>query len=168
MAVSVGGRTKTISPSRRQGLYTTPLYNGPEGASQTFKKGAPLVFSSGYLVVAPSAPIDTDDAIVGFAAQDGHNDSTDGTHQMPYYVAGGPHLIFEGVLIDKVAETHALVATNLGLAYAIDVDADGYWYLDENNTTKPVARIVEIVDAIGTSNGRVRFVYDLAGTIYTA
>lgn len=168
MAVSVGGASKTIQPARRQGLNTTPIYHGPEGATQTFKRGAPLIYSSGYLVIGASAPLDTDDSIVGFATHDGRNGATDGLYTATYVPAGGPHLVFIGLLIDKVAESHTLVATNLGLAYAIDVDSSGYWYLDENNTTKPVARVIELIDPVGTVNGRVAFIYDLAGTVYTA
>ena len=167
MAVVVGGATKTIQAARRQGLYATPIYTGPEGGSQTYKRGAPLIYTSGYLVVAASAPIDTGDSIVGFANEDGHN-GTAGVYTATYVVAGGPHMTFIGLLIDKVAETHTLVQTNLGLAYAIDVDSSGYWYLDENNTTNPVARVVKLLDPVGTVNGRVEFVYDLGGTIYTA
>lgn len=167
MAVSVGSAIYGIQVARRRGLYATPLYTGPEGASQTFKKGAPLIYSSGYLIIAASAPIDTGDAIVGFSTEPGHNGSA-GQYDVTYAVAGGPHVTFIGLLIDKVAESHVLAQTDLGAAYAIDVDANGYWYLDENNTTNPVARIIKLIDPVGTTNGRVEFVYDLAGTIYVA
>src|ERR1043166_4989332 len=156
MALSVS-LLKTISPSRRLGLNTTPLYSGPLGASQSFKKGAPLIYTSGYLVVAASAPIDTDDNIVGFAAEDATSGSA-GVYTM-HYVPAIPGVIFEGTLEDATNFDHALVATNLGLSYVIDTDTSSKaWFLDENTTTKGIAKIIELVDPIGTVRGKARFV----------
>jgi len=156
--------SKTIHPSQRQGLNTTPIYNGPEGATQTFKRGAPLVFTSGYLVEG-TGPIDTGDSIVGIANADAHN-TTAGAKTMGY-VPALQSIIFEGILSNSSTSSHALVATDLGLVFALAKDATSLaWYVDFFNTTNPCAVIIELVDPIGTVDGRVRFVIVDDATIY--
>lgn len=156
---------KSISGSKSLGLNGVPLFNGPEGASQTYKRGAPLIYTSGYLVVAGSAPIDTGDVVVGFATQDGRN-GTAGQYTATY-VPVIPSAIFTGVLSNKSTSSHTLVQTNLGVAYALDVDATSLaWYIDVNNTTNPVCRIVGFQDPVGTVDAVVFFMYLAAGTLY--
>lgn len=155
--------SKTIHASQRQGLMSTPIYNGPEGSSQTFKRGAPLVYSSGYLVVA-TTPIDTGDAIVGFALRDGANDTA---HSTLPYVPALPHMVFEGVLSNASTGTHTSAQTDQGLTFAIDTDTSTKaWALDFSNTTNPSALVIALVDPIGTVDGRVRFVVVDDATAY--
>jgi|ERR1043166_5306772 hypothetical protein len=156
---------KTVSASRRHGLTTTPIYGALEGASQTFKKGAPLVFnSSGYLIEA-SNPVATNEAIVGFATSDGNNGSAGayGAH----YIPALSNMIFEGVLEDATNFSHALLQANLGQAYPLAKDTvSGAWFLDENGVGDACAVIIELVDAVSTVIGRVRFIVLPSRTLY--
>lgn len=164
MALSVK-LADTISPSRRAGLISTPLYHGAEAASQTFKKGAPLVLdANGRLAVSPTSTPVTD-VIIGFASEDGHN-GTAGQYTMGY-VPALPHILFEGVLEDATNFDHALAQVNLGMIHAIYTDATtGAWFLDENDSANGLATIVELVSPIGTVRGRVRFIVSMNSTIY--
>lgn len=164
MAVDIA-LIKTISPSRRQGLGSTPSYHGAEGASQTFKRGAPLVFNSaGYLVEA-SNPIDPAEQIVGFARSNGQNGSA-GANDIVYTPAL-PHVIFEGVLEDGTNFLHSLAQTNVGESFNIAKDtASGAWFLDENVPGDACALVIELVDAVATAPGRVRFIVLPSRTVY--
>lgn len=154
--------SQTIRPDRRYGLYATPMGSGPEGADQTFKKGAPLVFSSGLLVVAAA---DVVAGIVGFAEHDGHNAAA-GTTTV-FYTPALPHVIFEGVLEDAGTPGHVLVAANIGGVFALQVDGTtGAWFLDENDTTLHSCRIINAVDPLGTVRGRVNFIVVADTTLY--
>jgi len=133
-----------------------------EAASQTFKRGAPLVASSGYLAEATSgAALD----IVGFAVTEGHNDSSAGTSTVQY-VPTELCNAWQG----KLAATagHTLAQTNLFTAYGLAKNAGGYWYVDsdESSASQKSATVVGIIDAIGTSDGWVRFSLNKFGNPY--
>lgn len=164
MALSIA-LIKTISPAQRHGLISTPLYHQLEGGSQTFKRGAPLLYNaSGYLVEA-SNPVAMGEQIVGFAAEAGHN-TTAGTYSVGYYPAL-PSIVFEGVLEDGTNFDHVLVQANLGMGHAIAKDtSSGAWYLDENNVADVTAVIVGFIEAVGTTKARVLFTVPISVTIY--
>lgn len=151
-----------IRPSRRLGLSSTPTLPGPEGASQTFKKGAPLIYTSGYLVEAAVDPVA---GIVGFAEEDAHNAAA-GLYEIGVTPAL-PGVIFEGILTDESDAAYTLAQTALGLQYALQKDTTTLaWAIDSADTTLISVRIVELVDAIGTVNPRVRFTVLLDATIF--
>ena len=62
-------RPFTAGPTAGYGAHVSDVLK--EGASQTFKKGAPLVASSGYLIEASADPT----TIFGVAEEDGENAS---------------------------------------------------------------------------------------------
>ena len=137
------------------------MRNAPEKATQTFKKGAPLVNSSGYVKEATSAAV-TD--IIGFALHDGGNGSSDGDKTVDYLpVELNP--IFMGIL--GAASQHALAETDRFTAYGL-AKTSGYWYVDfdEGTAGQKCVTVVEIVDAIGTSSGWVKFTLNLYGNPY--
>ena len=156
---------KTISPAVRHGLSSTPLFSQLEGTSQTFKRGAPLMFNAaGYLVEA-SNPVQSNEVIVGFAASAGNN-GTAGIYTAHYYPAL-PNLVFEGVLEDGTNFDHTLVQLNVGMGHSISKDTvSGAWYLDENNTTDVTAVIVGVIEPVGTVKARVLFIVPQSVTIY--
>lgn len=155
--------SRTIRPSQRLGLYATPSLVGPEGATQTFKKGAPLIASGGYLVVAAA---DATSGIIGFAEEDAHNDAVAGTHSIGYTPAL-PHVVFEAVLEDQANFNHVSAVTNRFVKYALQTDPVSLaWFLDENDTGNGVGLVVDFVDAVGTTKATVLFIVDISSTIY--
>jgi len=150
-----------IEPQQREGLYSTPMREATEGATQTFKKGALLINSGGHLIVAAA---DAVAGIVGVAAEAGHNAAA-GVKTVKYYPAH-PHVVFEATFEDQLNENHILVAANRWGAFAIQVDTPGNFYIDENDTTNQAARIVAFKDALGTTRARVLFQFLIDTTIY--
>ena len=111
------------------GRAGVPILWGIEGTTQSYKAGSPLIFSSGTLVAATS-PLSSSNLCIGFAAADASG--TTGA-KAPYHpaIVG---LLWEGTLT-KTASTNALVATNIGLIYAITKDTvSGNWYLEATAT----------------------------------
>ena len=154
-----------IKPRTASGLTSVPVWAGPESASHSSKKGAVLIHSSGYLDLA-SAQQKT--LIAGVAAEPGHNDSSAGTHDLMYYPAL-PGLKFEATLEDSSNNDHALVITNVGTLYALQIDStNDNWYLDENDTSNDAGYITNLVDPLTTVRGRVEFVFISNATIFSA
>lgn len=138
------------------------IRNAPEAASQSFKKGAPLVESSGYIAEATSgAAVD----IIGFAITEGHNDSSAGDHTVDYYP-----IELCPVWLGKLAgaSQHTLAQTDLWTEYGLAKNSSGYWYVDydESSAAHKSASIVGLVDDVGTSNGWVKFVLNKYGNPY--
>jgi len=84
------------------------------------------------------------------------NDGTMGLHEAV------DSTIFQGVLGNGSDGTLAVIAaTDLGAIYGLTKDAgNGFWYIDNNKTTVGTGacvQIVELVDAVGTLNGRLAF-----------
>ncbi len=162
MAVSIPV-AKSIRGKSIVGLTSVPQSNGLEADSQTFKRGAPLVNSSGYLAVA-TGPIDTGDAIVGFAERDANNNTA---KSVLLYVPALPMVVFEGILSDSNTSSHTLAQADLLGKYALAVDATTLaWYVDFFNTTNPSAFVITNIDPIGTVDARVLFVVVLDATVY--
>lgn len=152
-----------LKPRRPSGQASIPLWNAPESASHTSIRGAVLVFASGYLDLASA---DATNGIVGVSMTTGHNDGSAGTHNLEF-VPALPGMRFEGTLEDETNNNHALLATNLGLKYALQLDAtNDRWYLDENDTSNVSTLITKLLDAVTTVKGRVEFVFLADTTIF--
>jgi hypothetical protein len=154
----------SIRPYRPKGLTTIPSTDGPEAASQTFKKGAPLVDNgSGYLAEASA---DVTSGIVGFAAENGHNTANAGDKSVGYYPAEA-HMSFVGMLEDETNFDHVLAHTDRYAAFALQKDtSSGAWFLDENDTSNVSTRVIRFVSPVGTTKGFVEFKVLLDTTIY--
>lgn len=121
-----------------------------EGASQTFKKGDPLIFGSDadeeHLVkVAGSDP----GAIIGFAAEDATG--TKGT-KIAVYLADDLARFLVHVADSQTLDVNMLKAAGYGIV------ADGtnsIWRLDTSETTAKIFKVRALVDAHGDVNGRV-------------
>lgn len=147
---------RSIIPSKAVGSQSYESLTGIAGG--TVFEGSPLVYSSGKLVEAAA---DATTGIVGIAA---HAAVLNGT--LRYYPAM-PHCIFEATLEDETNNNHALVQTNVGVAYAIQKDAtNNRWFADENDTANGIFIIDEILDPIGTVKARVRGHFEGASTIW--
>lgn len=135
---------------------------GLEAASQSFKKGAPLVESSGYLAEATSgAALD----IVGFALTEGNNDSSAGTSTVSY-IPTELCPVWRGKLAG--ASPHTLAQTDLFTEYGLAKNSSGYWYVDydESSAAHKSVSVVGLTDEVGTSNGEVQFVLNKYGNPY--
>jgi hypothetical protein len=150
---------------QREGLSSTPSRVAPEKASQTFKQGAVLVNNGGYVEQGGVNPR----AIVGVAEEAGENGATDGAKTCRY-VPALPHVVFEGSIDTSSAlGTGAIAQADLLAEYGVTQDPAGIWYVDKAKATagtSSVGRIVELVDPIGTINGRVRFIVLNSVSVY--
>jgi hypothetical protein len=139
--------------SQREGLYSTPSRESPEGATQTFKKGAVLVASGGNLVEGGVDPT----GIVGIAEDDGDNLGAGlGTVR---YVPALPHVTFDMSLSGTIA------ATDLHVKYGL-VKSGNNWGVDKAETVNTRVVIVGFKDPVGTVDGRVYVRFLAASTIY--
>jgi len=139
------------------GTYSHASLTLPEAASQTFKKGSPIVVSSGYA----QESADDSEVLFGIADQPGQNGSSNGAKNTRI-VPALPSYVFEGLLGSSSATAHTLAAANIGSVYGFSKDGtNGGWYLDDQETTVGTvrARVVGFKDPVGTSEGRVYFVF---------
>jgi hypothetical protein len=125
--MAVAGPYKPITPFSAS-IYQRGTVSIPEKASQTFKKGAPLVLNGGYLEEAGTAPA----TAAYIAAQDGQNGASDGLYNsLAYRIVAGDQYEFS-------CEDALTVADN-GAVYGLVKDGTtGFWYLDEADTADQV------------------------------
>lgn len=145
----------------------------PEGASQTFPVGSPLIPASGLLVESTS-PLSTTNKVYAIAMRAGQN-TTGATAEVVLAVPG--LLLFANLLGDAAAD-HTLVATNLGVKYdfhngsAILADGGDAWYVAAT-TDEGIAQVVSLDSdyhphntpsntraVVGDVNPRVEVVFD--------
>lgn len=116
---------------QKRGGGTPDIVAFAEGASQTFKKGWVVILVAGY-VVDPGT--DTPSLILGIAAEDAHNDSVAGTHQIGVYLALDTNVFAGNVLQSSLAD-HTLVQGDIGTQMAIQRDTtNNRWYLNASTT----------------------------------
>ena len=142
--------------SYTEGGGPSPMDERPEGASETFSRGAPLVDDgSGRLEEAGTNDTDW----VGFALEDGHNNSTEGAAIIGF-VKALPSTVFQGYIDDGSSEgTGASAATQVGQEYGLTkASSGGAWYVDINKTgANGRVRVQRLIDDAGTTLGRVLF-----------
>ena len=128
----------------------------PEAASQTFKKGAVLTFNaSGYVIVSAS---DNPTRILGVAAEDAHNATSDGDKKIMFYVADD-----DTVFLANLSDSAVTALTDRGRDCGIKNES-GTWTVDKT-ATKANSRLIicdlhadyDTVEAVGDTNGRVHF-----------
>lgn len=132
----------------------------PEAASQTFVKGEAVYLNgSGHVAEYTAAIDDGTQTFLGFAAQDGHNDTTAATSTVEVWLGFGN--IFEANVTSNGSDQTTAI-TQVGGVYPL--------YQDTTNSRVAVdiadtgsqgdwCRILELSerDAAGDTNGRVRF-----------
>jgi hypothetical protein len=160
----------------------------PESATQTFNIGVPVTFSAGFIVEAATQNSGTT-TFLGFSTEPASNLTTSGVAKTLTYgkvqnqtsavlipVGAPPNdgtigvviakqgVDFIGILYDSTPQNHTIAAADLDAIYGLTKDAtSGFWYVDANITTVAggaCVRITELVDPIGTVNGRVAFVVE--------
>ena len=147
---------KPILPDIGLANWQDCVMHGLEGTSQTWKVGAPLINSSGYLVEATTATTGYAGAIIGFSLAPASG--TNGTDVL--FVPVIPTLCFSGTVDGTLVATNAPGTGSLaqsgmwgGLGLQKDA-ASGYWFLCTTGTASFIA--VAAIDPVATVNGRVR------------
>lgn len=154
----------TRQPMSATGLGSVKLKNGEANGSQTWTRGAVLVNSSNRLSEGGANPTD----IVGIAT---HGVTSATEDDLAQYVPALPGLEFLGNIDDSSdLGNGAIAVTDRYARYGITEDTNGTWYVDKNKSTDALARVTvtDFVDAVGETQGRVKFVFhqhgDLGGT----
>lgn len=142
---------------RMVGITSMPTSFGIEGSSKTHVKGAPLIETTGLLGEAGADPTN----IVGVAQHAGRNVTTS---PKSFYIPLLDEVEFVGSLDTSASEGTGTVATaDRGAEYGITKTALtgvnlGKWYVDQNKTGGSArVRVVELIDPVGTVQGRCVF-----------
>lgn len=127
----------------------------PEAASVTAVKGEPVYLSGGYVTECGDNPAN----ILGILAEDGHNDSSAGDHDIAVYVANAD-TIFCGNVYNGVADADTTLAvTDVGRGFGLHrATSASKLYVSKDATGANVRVIVrKLLDAAGDTAGRVYF-----------
>lgn len=146
---------------------SSPTLEGPEAATQTYKKGALVKFASGNITVGTitsggGASANIKDAI-GIAARDGQNNSSAAAVKTHYHpLTNGS--IFEMAVsgVDTSAAKYTLKATDLGLCYGIDYSGTSkVFFVNKSQTTAASVnvRVVGLKDPASTVCGHCYVVF---------
>ena len=143
---------RTIEIYRQDGLNGTVTNKGPgEEASQTYKKGAPLVEETTSKEVLEWLG-DTDaEEIVGVAIAD----ASGVTGADVVYYEANPYNIFAGSVIDDTSPV-VLAASHISGTYSL-IKTGNNWYVDIADATTEKVQIIAPIDDIGDTNARVAF-----------
>lgn len=125
--------------------YHVPTLDGIEAATQSYKKGAFVVWSSGKIAEASANPRDI--AGLALAAASGT------TNNATIFADLLPGVKLE-MSLDKAADlgNRALAQTDVGAAYGVTKDSNGVWYVDIDKVTagtNTAVRVVKLIDPIG-------------------
>ncbi len=134
------------------------LMEFPEAATQKFKAGYAVYLAATGITLCAANPA----KILGFAADDAHNDATAGTHKIGVYIAH-PSSVFAGNLVvsgnangNNVAPTRvAVTQALLGLSYGLNLDGTNFIAtVDTSDTGSSKERVTVIgpVEAYGVSD----------------
>jgi hypothetical protein len=153
MATIGVGKGSYIRPYRRVRMKAFP-----EDSSQTFIVGDPVILGSdsnegNYIKIAAADPA-TDYKFLGFAASAANGVKG---HMVDVWLATND-AEFVGHVSGAAAADDGLDNDDIGVAYGIVADSTNLiWRVDLSETTAPIARILELLDAHDDTNGRVVF-----------
>lgn len=161
MAASVVGVNKGFRAAKLVGGLSMPCWEFKEAAGQSFKAGAPVIFSSGGSTIEIAGADPT--VIVGVAAHAASGVTNATCRVLPAV----PGAVFQGVYGGS-SNPHTLAQADVGDVCGLAVAASGAWHLDADDTAVATvrARIVGLVDPAGTTDGEVLFIF-LTYTINT-
>jgi hypothetical protein len=153
MAFTTTPQPITAGPNR--GTFSHASTEYLETASSTFKKGAPIIFTSGLTAEAGTTPVA---GIVGFAEEAGNNVAASAANKTRVLTAQGG-AVFEGTFGESDSSV-ALAQAQLGVNYGLTKDpTSGIWYVDKGKvTTDACVTIVGFRGAVGDTDARVYFV----------
>lgn len=105
----------TLGVTARNSDHLAPVSEEfPEGATQTFLAGSPVVLTSGYIVQCSTAGTTGPAEIFGIAVQDAHNDAVAGTSKVAVVRLEATHELYGNLLTNALAADLTLTAAHLG------------------------------------------------------
>jgi len=122
----------------------------PEAANQAFKAGEPVYLVAGYATECGDDP----SAILGIAADDGHDDTASGTHDVGVYIPT-PDMVFEANIYGGGNVT---AITDVGRSMGIHRDTtNSKLYVDKGDTANHRVVVIGLSkkDVVGDTYGRV-------------
>jgi len=128
------------------------VINYPEAASQTFKKGALVYLSGGYVTACA-----TDGAVIaGMAADDAHNASSAGLYNIGVVVFS-ENVILEMNKVTTAGAVSATAVTDVGKTFGLYVDSTtGYCHASASSASPRFICIgLSRSDNVGDSGGRL-------------
>ncbi len=142
-----------ITVGKLEGLSAIPIRNGPEDASQTWERGSILIpdLATGEIQEAGNEPVAD---IIGIAVADASTTTGTDTLYVPADVSG---VVFEANIGTSISAGD-IAATDLFEDYPLTLTGTE-WFVDKTDNTNPSVRVTGFKDAIGTTNGRVYFVF---------
>lgn len=159
--MALTNKPKRILTAYLEGKVAIPVRHGVEKATQTYKKGAPLIDDDAGRLTEATSPIDASAVAkrcLGFAL----NDATGVTGADAPIALVGENEVFEGTLSNSTAGTHTLAQGDQWQTFPLTKDptfATGIWYLDRNAVSDTGGAIViGFKDPIGTVDARVYFI----------
>lgn len=164
-----------ISFVRRLGGGGGPVIEEyPEAASQTFKKGEMVYLDgSGHVAEFTASVDDGSTRFLGFAAEDGHNDTAAATHKVKVMLPTDDS-VFEGNIYHSTAASAITALTDVASGTLLPFvqlpsQGDGMVAVDKENTSGQIdcIRIVNLSPkhAVGDVYGRVEFIVEAAGRL---
>lgn len=150
-----------IEPSRTISGNSPHTLVLPLGATQTFKAGAPVYLSGGYVVVCTTSSDLVNSNILGFALEDATSGSA-GAYNIRVALAE-EDTIFVGNVGDASTQTtaHTLRGTAAGVYDVSAGSYNGLWTIDTTGITGSTNRVMIVDlypgDTVGDATGRVLF-----------
>lgn len=154
-----------IRPAYAESSGTPSIQHRTIGAAQTFKIGAPLKSSAGLAVEATSAADAAANLIgfsntipestFGFGAADSPATVT-GRENTVAVIVGNRSTVFYGQISTGTSALVAPAVSDIGVAYGLVKQADGYWTVNRSDTTN-LAVTVTAIDTSVDGPGRVYF-----------
>jgi len=145
---SLGSNAIGIYPAGLHG--SQPAMQGRAGASETWALGAVLIRNAGQIDEAAADPV-TD--VIGIAASAVSAVAADTL--VPFW-PWIPGTMWAGTFDDQATTGHALVTADILVDYGLQVDDDGIWYVDQNETTATSVVVWSPVDDADIVNATVR------------
>lgn len=125
-------------------------FQGRAKTSETWAHGAVLIRDTGELAEAAADPVAD---IVGVAAE---GVTSAAANTLVRYYPATQDMVFVATLEDQSNTDHALVEANLYTDFALQVDSNGVWYVDENDTTNTGVIIIGVLNDDDIVNAKVR------------
>lgn len=141
---------RNIEVSRLLGLSAIPVIHGPEDAAQVWIKGAPLINTVQEITIAGTEPVD---AIIGIAL----SAASGVTGEDRIIACPLPGVVFKGNIGTSITAGD-IAATDQFAIYPLQLSGTD-WFVDKTDNTNPCVRIIAFIDAVGTTNGLVEFIF---------
>jgi hypothetical protein len=151
---------QSIKFSRCLGLTTMPSLEGIEAAAQTWKQGAPLIFTAGSLVAAAETQVTL---LAGIALAN----ASGVTGRRANFCPVMPGTIFEAEFSDLTDGLNTPAQSIVGEDFGINITTDGKWFIDgDEAAAELVATVIGFKDTVGINNPIVFFIFKNSTTLF--